>query len=408
MFPRLYASRLHEALRHFPCVAIVGPRQCGKTTFLSELPNHWRRLDLERDADLQEMTRDPDLFFRLNPDAIAIDEAQVAPAIFPALRVAIDADRQRPGRFVITGSSSPDLTHAISESLAGRILTIEMAPFSAAEAHRLPLSPLFTALDECWPVEAVLDTLQPRLDVASLHDWWFFGGYPEPWTRGDDRFHALWMEQYLRAYVERDVARLYPRLNAERFRQFARLLGPLSGSILNISDIARALGISQPTARDYLEIAHGTFLWRQLPAFSRNPLKRVVKAPKGHLRDSGLLHHLLRVPDLPALRSHPRLGASWEGTIVEEVLRGLVLAGVPFDAWHYRTAGGAEIDLIIEGAFGLVPIEVKYSSTIDGRQLRAIRTFVREYDCPWGLVLSNDDKLRRLDEKVIGIPTTCL
>ena len=248
----------------------------------------------------------------------------------------------------------------------------------------------------------------PVLDVRDVHAWWLAGGYPEPWTRGDERFRDLWMDQYVRTYLERDVARLFPRLNRDRFRRFVRMLAGLSGTIVNVSEVARSLGVSQPTARDYLDIAHGTFLWRQLPAFSGDPHKRVVKAPKGHLRDSGLLHHLLRLPDLPALQSHPRLGASWEGMVVEEVLRGLHLAGVPFDAWHYRTAGGAEVDLVLEGTFGLVAVEVKYASTSPRRRLRAVRDFVRDHDCAYGLVVSNDHAVRRLDERLVGVPAACL
>ncbi len=175
-----------------------------------------------------------------------------------------------------------------------------------------------------------------------------------------------------------------------------------------MAELGRTLGVSQPTARDYLEIARGTLLWRQLPAFSRSPHKRVVKAPRGHLRDSGLLHRLLRVPDSSALRSHPRLGASWEGFIVEEVLNGLHLAGVSVDAWHHRTAGGAEVDLVLEGPFRLVPVEIEYTSAVQRRHLRPVRDFVDEHGCPVGLVISNDTEARRLDERVLGVPATAL
>ena len=141
--------------------------------------------------------------------------------------------------------------------------------------------------------------------------------------------------------------------------------------------MARSLGVSQPTVKDYFRIADGTFLWRSLPAFTHNTLKRVVKHPKGHLRDSGLLHSLLRIPDVDFLAAHPQMGRSWEGLVIEELIRGLHAIGEGFDCYYYRTGGGAEVNLIIEGAFGRVPFEIKYTQTVGAGRLRALKNFVR-------------------------------
>src|SRR5690349_3627862 len=154
---------------------------------------------------------------------------------------------------------------------------------------------------------------------------------------------------------------MFPGLDEVRFRRFLELLGGLSGRIVNYSDVARALDVSQPTSRDYFDIAHGTFLWRTIPAWTRNVVKRVVKHPRGYSRDSGLLHAPLRIPDQDALLSHPEIGASWEGMVIEEVLRQLSPRGVSCDYSYYRTGAGAEVDLIIEGRFGLIAMEIKHS-----------------------------------------------
>lgn len=398
---------LEELLNRFPCVAIVGVRQCGKTTLLGQLPDDWTVHDLEKVADRDAILRDPDLFFRLNPKHIALDECQLVPRLFPALRVAIDAERNRAGRFVITGSSSPDLLNAVSESLAGRVAIVELSPLSQAEAYELLSSGFFDRVVSQAEAGNYLD-LPVRLDVSQTHDLWLRGGYPEPWLKHQPRFSKLWMQNYLQTYLDRDLLRLFPGLDREKFRLFASMLAQLSGTVINYADVARSLGVSQPTARDYFRIAHGTFLWRHLPAFEKNAVKRVVKHPKGYLRDSGLLHFLLHIQDADMLRAHPRMGASWEGMVIENVLRGLDARGAAYQAHHYRTGAGAEVDLVLEGEFGLLPIEVKYTQHVDNRSLRAIRDFVEERGCPCGIVLSNDERPRLLDEKLVSVPVGCL
>jgi predicted AAA+ superfamily ATPase len=402
---RAYETLLLELLEAFPCVGIIGPRQCGKTTLLQSLPEGWKHYDLERAADFQVAAEDPDLFLRLNPARVAIDECQLLPELFSALRVAIDDRRQERGRFVITGSSSPGLLRSISESLAGRIALIEMAPFSWSEVTGLTRPSLGELLcDRSVSAADLASALQPRGEVAQVQDYWFWGGYPEPWLRNDERFRRLWQEHYVRTYLERDVARLFPGLDRNRFALFLRLLGGLSGRLINYSEVARSLGVSQPTARDYFEIAHGTFIWRQLPSFERDATKRIVKRPKGYLRDSGLLHHLLRIPDLDALRSHPQMGPSWEALAIEELIRQLHALGVGFDPYFYRTAAGAEVDLILDGDFGLVPIEVKYRSAVGRRELRPLRDFMAERGCRVGIVVNNDTEPRLYGEAVVGVP----
>jgi len=406
---RAYETLLHEYLARFPCVAIIGPRQCGKTTLLASLDESWRVFDLERGGDFQAVADDPDLFLSLHPARIAIDEAQTHPALFPALRVAIDSDRSQAGRYIITGSSSPELARTVTESLAGRVGVIQMSPLSWSEVHPSADPGLVDLmLDRSLRVEDLISSANPRSDLVSLTDYWFRGGYPEPWVKNDDRFREIWLDQYIKAYVMRDVARLFPGLNQEKFRVFARMLGGLSGQTVNQAEVARALGSSPPTIRDYFEIAEGSFLWRSLPSFVRNVTRRAIKHPKGYLRDSGLGHHGLRIPDVSALLAHPQAGASWEGMVVEEICRQLEQRGIDFDAYHYRVSGGAEVDLVLEGPFGLVAVEIKLGQRVRLQSLRGLRDFVKEHGCRCGLVLSNEERPRLIDHDIAGIPVRCL
>lgn len=407
---RGYAGLLQSYLKSFPCVALIGVRQCGKTTLLQTLPSVWRHFDLERRADHEVISRDPDTFLRLNPRQVALDEVQLAPEIFAALRVAIDERRAEKGRFVITGSSSPALLRSVSESLAGRVGVIEMAPFSWEEVTETTGQDSFLRRlqDRKASPADLIKGLKSRGELAQAHEFWFRGGFPEPWLNPSEKFRGRWVEQYVQAYLFRDVKRLFPALDEVRFRRFLEMLGGLSGRVLNYAEVARALSVSQPTTRDYFNIAHGTFIWRAIPAYTRDVVNRVVKHPKGYLRDSGLLHALLRIPDADALLSHPQMGASWEGMVVEEILRQLNALGVPCEYSYYRTGAGAEVDLVVEGNFGCVAVEIKHTSTVGLRDLRGLRNFVAEHKARLGVVVNNDVSARQYEEDLIGLPFTWL
>ncbi len=193
-------------------------------------------------------------------------------------------------------------------------------------------------------------------------------------------------------------------MDRNRYRQLILLLTQASGTILNNAVFARTLGVSEPTIRDWLQIAHDTYLWRQLPAWDRSTQKQLVKHPKGILRDSGMMHHLLRIETPELLITHPAAGHSWEGMVIENLLRGFGNQGDAVTPYHYRTRGGAEIDLVIEGDFGLLPVEIKMTSTPNKRQLRALNEFINQQDCHYGLVITGNDKAVRLDKRIIAIP----
>ncbi len=405
---RHYYTLLKEYLELFPCIAILGVRQCGKTTLIKMLPENWNFFDLETNSDFQLISQDPDLFFRLNKNHTAIDEAQILPELFPALRVAIDADRSTTGRYVITGSSSPEIVKNISESLAGRVAIIELSPFSISEAFSYPNSKFFDLILSRETPENIIKHLEPRIGISDIHDYWFRGGYPEPWMKNKPKFNKLWTKNYIKTYFDRDIVNLFPGLNRQKYKLFIQMLSNLSGTIINYSTVARTLGISQPTAREYFQIAHGTFIWRNLPSYEKNVNKRIVKHPKGYLRDTGLLHFLLHQYSLSDLLVHPGMGNSWEGLVIENIIRGFNALGTHFDFYYYRTSAGAEVDLILEGEFGLLPIEIKYSQTVSLRELRGLKDFIKEHNCSYGIVINNNNKITMYDEKIIGIPFSAL
>jgi predicted AAA+ superfamily ATPase len=208
-------------------------KEVRKTTLLGCLSREWEIYDLKSQSDSQIITQDTDFFPRLNPEEVAIDEAQIQPELFPALRVAIDQERQKTGRFVLTGSSFLKLIRSISESLSGRIGIIEMVPFSFAEVTE-NISPLFfRCMAEKASILDFLEALKPNGQVKDIHDDWLRGGYPEPWIKNSDRFQSVWMNQYVGTYLLHDVVRLFPGINENRFRMFVQLLAGISGTVIN-------------------------------------------------------------------------------------------------------------------------------------------------------------------------------
>ncbi len=397
---------LRYLLDSFPCVVVLGARQVGKTTLLDQVLPGADKYDLERQADFQLLSRDPDFFLSLQKKPIVIDEAQLLPELFPALRVAIDARRSEKGRFLLSGLSSPALLNQITESLAGRVAILELAGFQWDEFWERPSSKFY---DVFQSETSDFSNLVARYTHEELLQACLVGSYPEPVLRRDDaKFNALWKENYLSTYVKRDVRALFPDIQLQTYETFIRMLTHSSGQILNLSDFARSLDVSQPTAKNYLRIAEGTFLWRSLESYHHNVVKRVSKLPRGHLRDSGLLCHMLNINSKEALLAHPQFGRIWEGFVIEELLQGFSNRLISVKPYYYRTQHQAEIDLILEGSFGLIPIEIKSGFKTEKKQLKALQDFIEEQKCPYGIVINNADKIQALTAKIIQIPASCL
>lgn len=323
-------------LRRFPVVGLIGARQVGKTTVARAVARRVGRavyLDLERPSDAARLA-DPELYLEPLADRLVVlDEIQRNPALFPVLRSLVDA-RRRNGRFLVLGSASPDLSRQTSESLAGRIIYRELMPIT---------------LDEVGA--------RTRTTLTAL---WNRGGFPRSYLAPSEARSVEWREAFIDTHLQRDLPALGVRVPAAALRRFWEMLAHFHGQVWNASKIAASLGVTAPTAKHYLNTLQDTFMVRVLRPFAANLKKRLVKSPKVYLRDSGLLHALLRVGDSDQLLGHPIAGASWEGWVIEQAL---AADGGRSGAYFYRTAAGAEIDLVLERPRGRrLAFEIKLAS----------------------------------------------
>ena len=324
-----------QNLRVFPAVAILGPRQCGKSTLAKMLSANIPKivyLDLQNTVDRNKLS-DPYLFFDLNRDAtICIDEIQLMPELFSILRSIIDNNR-RNGRFILLGSASSDLINKSSETLAGRIGLVQLTPFVVSE----------------------LD----NLNSYNLHKFWLRGGFPDSYLSEIDSDSNLWKENFIRTYIERDIPQLGFQIPSLQLRRLLTMCAHNQGQVLNASKFGDSLNLTHPTIRRYIDLLEQTFILRTLQPFEANVKKRLVKSPKVFVRDSGILHRLLQIDSSNDLMGNPIFGSSWEGMVIENILS----AFHDVNSFFYRTARGEEIDLILTKGNKIVAIECKASST---------------------------------------------
>ena len=404
-------DKVSELLGFFPVVIILGVRQCGKTTLARMLRPQWRYFDLERAKDFDFITRDFDFFLKEHPHSIIIDEVQRFPALFQELRGVIDRDRQRKNRFLLTGSSSLELIKNVSETLAGRVGIVELGTFKTNETYAQKLPEFYQIFRQKINNTTInfLKGLTSAVSHDQVMDAFLKGGYPEPILAKDTRFHGVWMENYFQTYVQRNIRTLFPRLDLIKYQRFVSMLAALSGTIINRSQVGRSLDISEKSVRDYLVIAEGSYIWRNLPSHETKVSKSVVKMPKGNFRDSGLANFIQGVYSRDQLLNHPNVGAGFEAFITEEIIKGIQVLDVA--NWNYnysRTKNGAEIDLILEGPFGILPIEIKLGSMTKQRQLQALKNFVIINNLPLGIVVNNSSQVELIADRIIQLPASCL
>ena len=330
MLARKTSALLRTRLGAYPAVALVGPRQCGKTTLARSLGG--RYFDLEQEPDRLRLDLEWDEAAS-GSELVVLDEAQSGPEIFPRLRGAIDGDRRRNGRFLLLGSISPSLMTQVSESLAGRLSVVELTPLLHTELRS--------------------DPQRRRL--------WLFGGYPDGGVLNGRGF-PVWQHDYLNLLVQRDLPNWGLPAHPRTTHRLLLMLAATHGQEWNASRIGKSLALSYHTVNSYLDYLEGAYLVRRLPAYHANLRKRTVKRPKVYWRDAGLLHALLNVHDRNALLGQPWVGASWEGFVIDQTLASLQSAGRAFEAFHLRTSDQREIDLLISMGTELWAMEIKLTT----------------------------------------------
>ena len=402
-------DRTHRLLEIFPVVMLVGARQAGKTTLSRAVQPEWRYFDLENSGDYDFISRDFDFFFQEYPRRVIFDEAQELPQLFRELRGVIDANRQEAGRFILTGSSSPELLQQASDSLAGRLAIVEIGTLKTNEIRREPLPPFYQVFEQELSTRSFEYLKGLECPVDDVIPYFLRGGYPEPVLLDDDYAYSVWMENYYRSYVNQDIRKLFPRLDAIRYRRFVGMLSSLSGTIINRAQLGRSIDVSEVTIRDYLDIADKTFFWRTIPSFESSKSKSTVKMPRGIIRDSGINHHLAGIDTREKLLRAPQVGRNFESFMIEEIIKGIQATSVTrWDYFYYRTRSGAEVDLILQGGFGMLPIEIKLGRQSTLRQLTSLQQFVKRHDLPLGVVVNNSREVRMLSDRIIQVPAGCL
>ncbi len=331
MIQRHIKPQLRQRLAENPAVALIGPRQCGKTTLARSLGGKY--FDLEQESERLRLDLQWDRLITAK-QLVVLDEAQFWPAVFARLRGAIDQDRKRMGRFLLLGSVSPALMVHVSESLAGRLSLLELTPFQWRE----------------------LET------KASRNRLWLCGGYPDGGVLKPGSF-PRWQADYLTLLTQRDLPTWGLPSKPQTTQRLMRMLAAVHGQAWNASQVGQSLGLTYQTINTYLDFLEGAFLIRRLLPFQANVRKRLVKRPKVYLRDSGLLHSVLKVSDQDTLLAQPWVGASWEGFVIEQILNLMSAGSWVFEAYYFRTTDQHEIDLVIDLGRERWAMEVKLTAS---------------------------------------------
>lgn len=322
-----------NSIRRNPVTAIIGARQVGKSTLakkvIEEIDNGLY-VDLEKPSDRVLLTEAESFFYLHNGKLICLDEIQLLPNLFSVIRSVVD-DENFSGKFMVLGSASPELLRQTSESLAGRIAYFELSPFSLEEIQ----------------------------NISSLNNFRLRGGFPKSLLSDHDEEAFEWLENFKITFLERDLRQFGFNLPPDVLHRFWTMLAHINGQLLNLSQLGRSLGVSQTTIRNYIDVLHHTFMLRLIPPYHGNVKKRLVKSPKVYIRDTGILHALLRISSFDELFAHPVYGSSWESTVIENLL----LKYKKWDFCFYRTSAGSELDLVLSKANTMIVFEIKTSSS---------------------------------------------
>ncbi len=402
LFPRSLAPVLGEALADTPVVCLLGPRQSGKTTLVQQLAPDRAYVSLDDQNYYQTARTDPSGFVASLPDAVTLDEVQRAPELLPAIKRAVDQDR-RPGRFVLTGSANLLLVPTVTESLAGRMEIAQLHPLTESEKERAPGRFLSDLLNG-----AIKPGIRPEAaaEAPSLQDRLVAGGYPEPLTRAPVRSRQ-WHRQYLRSIIDRDVQDVARVRDSHELGRLLELLALRSAGLLNTCNLANALGLHRSTVDHYIAVLERLFLVRRLPAWHRNPTRRLIRAPKVHLLDSGLAATLANLTAYDWLGRRDQMGHLLESFVVQQLIAQAAWTEPDLRFWHYRDKDRVEVDVVMTRGRKTWGVEVKAARGIssgDGKGLiRLADRCGEDFEC--GVLLyAGRDRLPLAGERILAVP----
>ena len=401
---RTVSQVLLQAARIFRVVVLSGARQTGKTTLLQRLFPDWDFVIFDPVTDIEGARSDPDLFLDNHPPPLILDEVQYATEVVSALKRRVDRAGNLPGQYILTGSQQWQVMRTLAESLAGRAAFVDLHGLSIAELCNAPAGGWL----QYWLEDGATSPAwkKGRRAGLPLHSWLWRGTLPGTLPIEDKWIPTFW-DSYQRTYIERDARTMAELNDWHQFGLFLRLAGALSAQEVNLSHLGREMGISPQTARKWLDILHGTFQWYEIPAWQGNVVKRVVSKPKGYLSDTGLICHGQVVSAPQALAAHPLKGALFETAIVNDMRRQLAaLPNMP-GMWHWRAAGGAEVDLLLEKDGTLYPFEIRLTSNPrprDASGLNAFRAAYPQHKVAPGLIICATERPRPVTKDVFAIP----
>lgn len=400
------SGRLLELSRLFPAVVVTGARQTGKSTLLEHgFGATAQTVVFDPVLDVGNARRDPELFLANHPPPLILDEIQYAPELVASLKRRIDRDRT-PGQYLLTGSQQWGVLKTMAESLAGRAVFLDLEGFSCGELAGVPAGAMWLASWLETPGPAAARHAAPTPMPYSLYEYLWRGTLPEA-TQTVLAAVPAYLTAYVRTYIERDVRVLAEPADLQEFGRFFRLAAALSANEINYSELGREIGISPQTAKRWLGLLRQTFQWHEVPAFLTNRVKRVSGKTKGYLTDTGLICMAQMISSPAALSGHPITGALFETAVCAEIRRQAALLPVPPAIHHWRSAGGAEVDLVLERDNRLFPMEIKLSSAAGRRDTSGLSAFRKSYPqariAP-GLVLAPVSEMFQLTDHDYAMP----
>ncbi len=400
---RIIQNKISELFGHYPVVAVLGARQVGKSTLVENLfRDSMGSVVFDPVVDIENARLDPEFFLQNHPPPVFLDEIQYAPELLGPIKRRIDLRREN-SQYILSASQNLSLLRNISESLAGRVAVVNLLPMTRREISG-EIHPSFL---ETWLSNSRSETPdQETLQVPLLYPSLWQGGYPKIMELPDHLISNYW-ESYLQTYIERDVRTVANIGSLQSFGQFISLLAALSSQEINHTHLGRELGIDRKTALAWTQIAEATFLWHTIPPFSRNAVKKIAGRAKGYFSDTGFLCYLQRISSPEAIGGHPLKGSLFETYIVMEIMKTMQAWPMRPNLYHFRSYGGAEVDLILEMNGRLYPIEIKAKSNPsrnDGRGIGAFRACFPTENIGPGLILCAVEQPLPLDDNLMAIP----